>query len=180
MGSEVEFEFLAVLQAWQKLQYLCETFAVWFYVFFFKKKREATNTSATKRVFEIIPSTTGTRHCSVFKNLSQGLDPEAILVGSICLLRLQVGVGVKRITQYWMGKTRRLFGSVWNSLLPGELRPTLQKKTQLRLKTKTLQLTNLLKRKVIILHINSQTTENKGRKKMAAHLQASSRNVIGD
>lgn len=64
--------------------------------------------------------------------------------------------------------------------LQGELRPTLQKKPQLRLKTKTLQLTNLLKRKVIILHINSQTTENKGRKKMAAHLQASSRNVIGD
>lgn len=28
MGSEVEFEFLAVLKAWQKLQYLCETFAV--------------------------------------------------------------------------------------------------------------------------------------------------------
>lgn len=39
MGSEVEFEFLAVLQAWQKLQYLCETFAVWFYVFFKKKER---------------------------------------------------------------------------------------------------------------------------------------------
>lgn len=40
MGSEVEFEFLAVLQAWQKLQYLCETFAVWFYVFFKKKKKK--------------------------------------------------------------------------------------------------------------------------------------------